>query len=147
MHLEVIMNWKEKYQEKIVSVEEAMSHVKDGDMIVPGDFCAEPVYLIDTMTKRAKELTGEGIYIAHGGSVGPEPHLETEVKDQIHFHPKVIARNDNVVSLNSALEVDLLGQVAAEMIGPRQFTGVGGFTDYWNILIGLFLFHAKEDVR
>lgn len=80
------MDWKEKYQEKIVTVEEAMSHMKDGDMIVPGDFCAEPVYLIDAMTKRAKELTGEGIYIAHGGSVGPEPHLDPGMESYIHFH-------------------------------------------------------------
>ncbi|MGI6590853.1 MAG: acetyl-CoA hydrolase/transferase family protein [Eggerthellaceae bacterium] len=44
--------------------------------------------------------------------------------------PFIIAQNDNVVSLNSALEVDLLGQVCCEMIGPRQFTGIGGFTDF-----------------
>ncbi len=32
--------------------------------------------------------------------------------------------------LNSAIEVDLLGQAVADMIGSRQFTGVGGFTDF-----------------
>ena len=49
----------------------------------------------------------------------------------VEFHPVdftndpfVIARNDNMVTINSALAVDLLGQVAADMIGPRQYSGV-----------------------
>ena len=36
-----------------------------------------------------------------------------------------IARNDNVVSIN-AMEIDLTGQVNAESIGPRQYSGTGG---------------------
>ena len=44
--------------------------------------------------------------------------------------PYVIAQNKNMVSINSALEVDLLGQVCAETIGPRQFSGVGGQVDF-----------------
>jgi 4-hydroxybutyrate CoA-transferase len=34
------------------------------------------------------------------------------------------------VAINSALEVDLLGQAAADAIGPRQFSGVGGQVDF-----------------
>jgi 4-hydroxybutyrate CoA-transferase len=37
-----------------------------------------------------------------------------------------IAQNDNVVSINNAMEVDLTGQVNAESIGARQFSGTGG---------------------
>ena len=44
--------------------------------------------------------------------------------------PFVIAQNDNMVSINSALSVDLLGQVAAETIGAKQFSGVGGQVDF-----------------
>jgi 4-hydroxybutyrate CoA-transferase len=44
--------------------------------------------------------------------------------------PYVIAQNRNMVSVNSALEVDLLGQVCAETIGPRHFSGVGGQVDF-----------------
>lgn len=40
--------------------------------------------------------------------------------------PRNIARNDNVVSINNAMEVDLTGQVNAETIGSRQFSGTGG---------------------
>ena len=44
--------------------------------------------------------------------------------------PFVIARNDNMVTVNSAISVDLLGQVAADMIGPVQYSGVGGQVDF-----------------
>lgn len=40
--------------------------------------------------------------------------------------PWVIAQNDNVVSINSAIEVDLTGQVCADSIGMRIFSGTGG---------------------
>jgi 4-hydroxybutyrate CoA-transferase len=42
----------------------------------------------------------------------------------------VIAQNDNMVSINSAISVDLQGQVAADTLGPRQFSGVGGQVDF-----------------
>jgi 4-hydroxybutyrate CoA-transferase len=44
--------------------------------------------------------------------------------------PFIISRNDNMVAINSTLEVDLLGQVAAESIGPKQFSGIGGQLDF-----------------
>ncbi|MEO8600943.1 MAG: acetyl-CoA hydrolase/transferase C-terminal domain-containing protein [bacterium] len=42
----------------------------------------------------------------------------------------VIAKNDRVVAINSALEVDLSGQVCADSIGHRIFSGVGGQMDF-----------------
>ena len=44
--------------------------------------------------------------------------------------PAVIAQNHRMVSINSALEVDLLGQIGADSIGSRQFSGVGGHQDF-----------------
>ena len=41
-----------------------------------------------------------------------------------------IARNDQMVALNSALAVDLTGQVAADSIGGRFFSGIGGQVDF-----------------
>ena len=35
-----------------------------------------------------------------------------------------------MVSINSALQVDVLGQVAADTLGPRQYSGVGGQVDF-----------------
>ena len=37
-----------------------------------------------------------------------------------------IARNDRVVSVNNAMEIDLTGQANAETIGPQQYSGTGG---------------------
>ncbi|MDR3573882.1 MAG: acetyl-CoA hydrolase/transferase C-terminal domain-containing protein [Anaerolineaceae bacterium] len=45
-------------------------------------------------------------------------------------NPFVISRNDNMVAINAALEVDLLGQVAAESLGSKQFSGIGGQLDF-----------------
>lgn len=50
--------------------------------------------------------------------------------------PKVIARHDNVVSINNCLEVDLYGQICAETAGTRQISGTGGQLDF---LYGAFL--------
>ena len=44
--------------------------------------------------------------------------------------PKIICLNDNMVSVNGALQIDLTGQVCAESIGQRQFSGTGGQMDF-----------------
>ncbi len=44
--------------------------------------------------------------------------------------PFVIAQNDRMVAINSAIEVDLTGQVCADSIGPKFFSGVGGQLDF-----------------
>ncbi len=41
-------------------------------------------------------------------------------------NPMTIMQNDNMVSINTILEMDLTGQVCSESIGPRQFSGSGG---------------------
>ena len=43
--------------------------------------------------------------------------------------PYVIAQNDNMVSINSTIEIDLTGQCASESIGSTQFSGTGGQAD------------------
>jgi 4-hydroxybutyrate CoA-transferase len=44
--------------------------------------------------------------------------------------PFVIAQNERQVAINSAIEVDLTGQVCADSIGPRLYSGVGGQLDF-----------------
>ena len=41
-----------------------------------------------------------------------------------------IAQNPRVTSINSAIEVDFTGQVCADSIGPRMFSGIGGQMDF-----------------
>ena len=43
--------------------------------------------------------------------------------------PSTIALNDNMVSINTTIEVDLMGQCASESIGTRQISGTGGQSD------------------
>lgn len=45
-------------------------------------------------------------------------------------NPHVIRRNPNVVAINSAIEVDLTGQVCADSIGSTQYSGIGGQMDF-----------------
>jgi len=44
--------------------------------------------------------------------------------------PFVIAQNDRMVALNSAIEVDITGQVCSDSIGMKFYSGFGGQTDY-----------------
>ncbi|RPJ37265.1 MAG: 4-hydroxybutyrate CoA-transferase, partial [Chloroflexi bacterium] len=44
--------------------------------------------------------------------------------------PFTIAQNARMVALNSAIEVDLTGQVCADSIGPKMYSGVGGQLDF-----------------
>jgi len=44
--------------------------------------------------------------------------------------PLVIAQNDGMVSINSALQVDLTGQICADSIGTRFYSGIGGQVDF-----------------
>jgi 4-hydroxybutyrate CoA-transferase len=44
--------------------------------------------------------------------------------------PEVVARLDRFVAINSALEIDLTGQVTAESLGSRQVAGIGGQFDF-----------------
>jgi 4-hydroxybutyrate CoA-transferase len=45
-------------------------------------------------------------------------------------NPAIIAQNDNMVSVNSTLQMDLTGQAASESIGYKQFSATGGQADF-----------------
>lgn len=45
-------------------------------------------------------------------------------------HPEIIGRNEKVVAINSAVEIDLTGQICADSIGPKVISGVGGQIDF-----------------
>ncbi|HVO74073.1 MAG TPA: acetyl-CoA hydrolase/transferase C-terminal domain-containing protein [Ignavibacteriaceae bacterium] len=55
----------------------------------------------------------------------------------MEFHPSqytndpyIIAANDKMVAINSAIQVDLTGQVCADSIGPKFYSGFGGQLDF-----------------
>lgn len=83
-------------------------------------------------------LPGKSIFSFAGGARATQ-----EVYDYVHNNPniemypiswvndpRVIAKNDNFISVNSALAVDLTGQVCSETIGIRTFSGPGGQLDF-----------------
>ena len=57
------------------------------------------------------------------------PRVNMESSAFVH-DPDVVARLDRFVSINSALEIDLTGQVNAESLGARQVAGIGGQFDF-----------------
>ncbi|MDX9870941.1 MAG: acetyl-CoA hydrolase/transferase C-terminal domain-containing protein [Clostridia bacterium] len=61
--------------------------------------------------------------------VDNNPTVEMYSVDYVN-NPVTIMQNHNLVSINSCVQVDLLGQVASETIGYRQFSGVGGQVDF-----------------
>ena len=44
--------------------------------------------------------------------------------------PHIMCQNDNLISINACVEVDLFGQVSSESSGPRQISGTGGQLDF-----------------
>jgi acetyl-CoA hydrolase len=54
-----------------------------------------------------------------------EFHRQEYVND-----PFIIAQNEKMVAINSAIEVDITGQVCADSIGPKFYSGVGGQVDF-----------------
>jgi acetyl-CoA hydrolase len=61
--------------------------------------------------------------------VHDNPLLELHRTEYVN-DPFVIAQNDRMVAINSAIEIDLTGQVCADSIGPKLYSGVGGQLDF-----------------
>jgi 4-hydroxybutyrate CoA-transferase len=61
--------------------------------------------------------------------VDDNPLIELHPTEYVN-DPFIIAQNDRMVAINSAIEVDLTGQVCADSIGPKFYSGVGGQLDF-----------------
>jgi acyl-CoA hydrolase len=66
-----------------------------------------------------------------------ELHEWLDQREEVRFlpveivnDPSVIARNRNMIAINSALSIDLFGQVVADTIEGRQHSGIGGHEDF-----------------
>lgn len=57
------------------------------------------------------------------------PAVELHPVDYVN-DPYVIAQNERLVSVNSCVQVDLMGQVVSASVGRRQISGVGGQVDF-----------------
>ncbi len=78
---------------------------------------------------------GKALYAFAAGSrrmyefLDDNPLIEAHPVSYTNFPPN-IARNDNLISVNSTIEVDLTGQCCSESMGSAQFSGTGGQHDY-----------------
>ena len=61
--------------------------------------------------------------------INDNPGIEFKTIDYTN-NPLIIAQHDNMVAINSALEIDLTGQATAESIGKTFFSGIGGQADF-----------------
>jgi 4-hydroxybutyrate CoA-transferase len=61
--------------------------------------------------------------------VDDNPAVELYPVDYVN-DPVVISKNDNLVSINSCVQVDLMGQVVSTSVGHKQISGVGGQVDF-----------------
>lgn len=61
--------------------------------------------------------------------VDNNPHIGFYPSEYVNS-PANIARNDNMISINSAIEVDLTGQVVSDSIGHQFYSGIGGHVDF-----------------
>jgi acyl-CoA hydrolase len=67
----------------------------------------------------------------------PELYAWLDERDDVRFlpvelvnDPAAIARNRSMISINGALSVDLAGQIVADTLGRRQFSGIGGHEEF-----------------
>ncbi len=85
---------------------------------------------------------GKAVATAVGGGskqemdfINSNPIFEVHPSSYV-LNPKVISDNDNVVAINSAISIDLTGQISAESVGTKMMSGAGGQTAF---AIGAYL--------
>ncbi|HCW77232.1 MAG TPA: 4-hydroxybutyrate CoA-transferase, partial [Candidatus Marinimicrobia bacterium] len=57
------------------------------------------------------------------------PFIEFHPSDYVN-DPFIIARNDKMVAINSAIEIDLTGQICSDSMGRKNYSGIGGQVDF-----------------
>jgi acyl-CoA hydrolase/GNAT superfamily N-acetyltransferase len=61
--------------------------------------------------------------------VDNNPHVEFHGTDYVN-NPAVIARNNQMISITSATQVDLTGQIVSDSVGGQFYSGIGGQVDF-----------------
>ena len=99
------MTWKEKYKDRLVTSDEAVSHIRSGDKIIVADWVAEPLEIMRALIRRASEL--EDVEIIHGLSPGPYTHLRPEYKKSFHHTSLFMGAGDRKAAKD--VKIDYLG--------------------------------------
>jgi len=84
-------NWQEKYKSMIVSPDEAVKRIRPGQRIFVGTGCAEPLQLVQALTRRATELPDTEII--HLLTFGDAPYAHREMTQYFRVNSFFIAEN------------------------------------------------------
>lgn len=95
-----------------------------------------PAIASGTVTGRAKTLHAGKVIVTFAlgtrglyDFISDNPLVEAYPVEYVN-NPRVIAQNDRMVAINSALSIDLTGQVCSDSIGCRIYSGFGGQVDF-----------------
>lgn len=80
------MNWKERYQDKICSADEAVSYIKSGDRVGVTHACGEPVILTDAMVRNAEKYDYHDIEVVHMISMGNAGYCQPEMASRFRHN-------------------------------------------------------------
>lgn len=94
------------------------------------------LYLSDVVNNKLKKIHPNKTVTAFANGtqklynvVDDNPSFAFLVMDYVN-NSNVIMRNDKVVAVNSAIEVDITGQICADSIGTYHYSGIGGQMDF-----------------
>ena len=103
----------EMFSDGVVELVEAGVITNTAKKLLPGKMIAN--FLMGT--KRLYD------FVDHNKSIGMYPADFTN-------DPVVVAKNENIICINSSVQVDLMGQACSESVGLKQISGVGGQVDF-----------------
>ena len=112
--------------------------MRTGDHIHLSSVASVPHILIEALCRRADAgesartviaVVNANIPFSYGDLVRPEL-IDYLVRDDSPLFPWVISQNPCMTAINSAIEVDFTGQICADSIGTRMFSGTGGQVDF-----------------
>ncbi len=83
--------WLSDYRKKVVSSEEAASHINSADRVYIQSHAAAPLPIIEALVARSKEL--KGVEIFHILTMGPAQYAEAQYKDSFRLHALFIGPN------------------------------------------------------
>lgn len=78
------MSWKDYYQSRIVTADEAAAKIQDGDQISYGHATGEPQLFAPALIKREKEL--KGVAFVHGLAMGPAYYCDQQLDPECISH-------------------------------------------------------------
>ena len=103
----------------------------------------------EVFTSTLAKMVEAGVVTGRKKTIDPGEHVAAFIMGDSHLYettsnnpqcrlapssyvnnPVVISRIENMVSVNTALEIDLTGQICSESMGPMQYSGTGGACDF-----------------